>query len=206
MYSQYHEDDLIIRELADMKQPGRLLDIGAWDPKIFSNSRALIQHGWSAVLVEPSPEPLKNLIKEYSNRADVRVVSGLVVPDETYPLVRMHITDDATSTSNEANYDLWKGTCNFLGDMWAAAIPVSRLIPWGPYEFVNIDAEGDSVQIAIAYLQQLAKRPGLLPRVLPRVMCVEYDKQLAEVVEFAGKYGFGVIHMNGTNVILRRGE
>ena len=62
MYSQNDEEKIILDLLKD--QPvGRLLDIGAFDGKTFSNSLALFEKGWSGVVVEPNPESLVALIK-----------------------------------------------------------------------------------------------------------------------------------------------
>lgn len=51
-YSQNREQAVILRNLAGIN--GTLLDIGANDGITFSNTRALVELGWSGVLVEPS--------------------------------------------------------------------------------------------------------------------------------------------------------
>lgn len=51
MYSQNDEEAIIMRYFAN--RTGRLLDIGAADGMTNSNSLALIERGWRAVLVEP---------------------------------------------------------------------------------------------------------------------------------------------------------
>ena len=55
-YSQAAEQPHILKAF-EGRPPGRLLDIGAWNPFTFSHSRALIEMGWFGVLVEPSPGP-----------------------------------------------------------------------------------------------------------------------------------------------------
>lgn len=62
-----------------IKPMGRLLEIGAFDAFAMSNSRALIELGWSAVLFEPSPGPLRALVKEYGNNPKVEVVAAAVI-------------------------------------------------------------------------------------------------------------------------------
>ena len=69
-YSQYGEDRAIVELFGD--HVGRFLDIGAWHPTVFSNTRALFERGWSGVMVEPSPCPfLKPEIHEAMRVASV---------------------------------------------------------------------------------------------------------------------------------------
>lgn len=49
----------------------RLLDIGAWHPTDKSNSRALIELGWQAVLIEPTPGNMINMLRCCSACGDV---------------------------------------------------------------------------------------------------------------------------------------
>ena len=58
LYSQNNEQTYILEAFAE-KSDGRFLDIGAYDAKLLSNTRALYERGWSGVMVEPSPGPMK---------------------------------------------------------------------------------------------------------------------------------------------------
>ena len=70
-YSQYGEDLIILGAFAGRTEPGTLLDIGAWHPTIFSNTRALIELGWAGVIIEPSPGPFINLMRACVKCGDV---------------------------------------------------------------------------------------------------------------------------------------
>ena len=52
MHSQYDEDDLIFEHIP-RKNTGLYVDIGAGDPKVFSNTYMLYQLGWRGIVVEP---------------------------------------------------------------------------------------------------------------------------------------------------------
>ena len=58
MYSQNDEDEVILnwfqKKCESKEKPFSLLDIGAHDGKIFSNSLLFIENGWEAHLLEPS--------------------------------------------------------------------------------------------------------------------------------------------------------
>lgn len=58
-YSQYGEGKIINEYFSG--QTGTLLSIGENDGKTFSNALGLIEAGWSAHLVEPSPEAFKKM-------------------------------------------------------------------------------------------------------------------------------------------------
>ena len=55
-YSQYGEDK-IISEFIKNSYIGNILDIGANDGKIISNSLHFIENGWGATLIEAAPIP-----------------------------------------------------------------------------------------------------------------------------------------------------
>lgn len=199
-YSQYGED-LIIAEIFSRINGGtfRLLDIGAWDPVEKSNSRLLIVNGWSAVLIEPSPTPLRNLIGAYGPRFTRAVSQEIVVVGAavglTSGMVRMAITDDAVSTSVEAVATLWKDAGGYVGHAYFPVITLKDIFNQfgGPFDFVNIDAEGLSVELAIEYL----KMEGF-----PKVMCVEHDNRSVELMAVATQRGYSARELNGTNIIL----
>ncbi len=56
-YTQNNEEQIFIDYFKN-QNPSELcvLDIGANDGKTFSNSLRLIELGWSAILIEPSPK------------------------------------------------------------------------------------------------------------------------------------------------------
>ena len=70
MSSQYNEEEIILKELGE-SAAGSFLDIGAWHPTIFSNTRCLIERGWHGVIVEPSPGPFMNLLRACVKCGDV---------------------------------------------------------------------------------------------------------------------------------------
>lgn len=192
-YSQYGEDIKIAELLREVKV-GRLLDIGAWDPKIFSNSRALIEAGWEAILIEPSPVPLRALVAAYQGNEQVTVIGAAVVADER-PLIRLRLSDDAVSSSDPAVQATWSKQGGYYGWVLAATVSIAELLNQfgGDCAFVSIDAEGASVDLALAYL-------AAGPR--PRVMCVEHDGRLVEFLTMVGEYDYRAELTNSTNVVI----
>lgn len=199
-YSQYGEDVIIAEIFSRINGgPFRLLDIGAWDPIEKSNSRLLIEKGWSAVLIEPSPTPLRNLIAAYGPRFTLKPAQNIVIVGAAVGLqsgmVRMAITDDAVSTSSFDVEKLWQEKGGYVGHAYFPVITLNDIFNHcgGNYDFVNIDAEGLSVDLAIEYLKTEA---------FPRVICVEHDNRIVELSQAAQARAYSVRHTNGTNLIL----
>lgn len=195
-YSQFGEDKVIARLLGNTK--ARLLDIGAWHPKTFSNSRLLIEAGWSAVLVEFSPAPVRALVQEYGNRDDVQVLQAAMSLDGNGAFGKFDVSDDGLSTADPATRRKWDKEGGYFGHLWVPQLTFEWLFFQfgGGFEFVSIDTEGTSVNLAIQLLVKHAQRPA--------VLCVEHDDRILELQVTAQNAGYRIAYANGTNVILAR--
>lgn len=74
MYAQYGEEDFL-NKIFPNKKNGLVVDIGAADGIRFSNSRYLIELGWSAILVEPNRNNFEKLQKLYHNTDNVKLIN-----------------------------------------------------------------------------------------------------------------------------------
>ena len=96
-YSQRGEDEVIVKVCQDAPRK-RFLDIGAFHPLKFSNTRALYEMGWGGVMIEPSPGPLRDLLSAYGLLpSDMKVVSALVGDEPG--IVPIEVSDDGVSTT-----------------------------------------------------------------------------------------------------------
>lgn len=195
-YSQFGEDKIVAKLFADKNfGEGNLLEIGAWDPECFSNSRLLIEQGWKAVLVEPSPIPLSRLVTHYGGEESKVTVIQAAVTIEDLPVHRFKLSDDSVSSDRAENLHKWSSVAKYLGWCWCATITLEDIWnQFGGFDFVSIDTEGNSVDIAMKYLA----------RTQPLVMMVEHDDRVVELQAFAQKWGYKTVHTNGTNVILSK--
>src|ERR1700683_5262801 len=80
-YSQYGEQAAILAAFAPTPKEGvvivqeaRFLDIGAYHPTDKSNTRALFELGWSGVMIEPAPGPMRSLLAEYGNEPRIALI------------------------------------------------------------------------------------------------------------------------------------
>lgn len=192
-YSQNSEEQYILEACAAIEN-GRALDIGAWDPLIFSNSRALIERGWSAVLVEPSPRPLEGLLREYGAKTNIRIVSACVGLEDA--LAEMQISADAVSTVSEEVAGRWSKAGAYYGRMFVPQITLPRIFnQFGGFDFVNIDAEGGSAALFIELMNT---------EMLPQCVCVEHDSRYVEVGQAAARRGYTQTYVSQENCVFRR--
>jgi FkbM family methyltransferase len=190
-HSQNEEERFIADACSDLT--GRFLDIGAYDPYEFSNTRALIELGWSGVMVEPSPRPFRNLEAVYRGSSRVQLIRAAVVLDDV-PRVEMYLTDDMLSTTEMTNYKRWADHAQFDGQGWVPAITLERIYAeHGEFDFVSIDTEGTSVDL-LKRLLAMGKRP--------KCICVEYDDRAQEVIAAASACGYSVVYTSGENMVL----
>jgi len=202
-YSQHGEQQYILEALRPIICPegtgkpqlGRLLDIGAWNAKTFSNSRALIELGWSAVLFEPSPGPLRGLVEEYGKNPRVEVVGAAVTLGGG--MLKLRCTDDALSAdvNNAEHFKTWAGY-GFYGDMWTNSVSLAAVFAnWGDVDFVSLDTEGSSVAL-FSEMVRLKKKP--------RCVVVEHENQWEFLKEAAQHGGYRLVSPpeGSVNVVL----
>lgn len=197
IYSQNNEQEVL---LSILPKTGRFLDIGAFHPTQLSNTRALYEMGWSGVMVEPSPGPMLSLLREYGNDERIKLIQAAVEAVDSHfaGLTQLHVTDDAVSTSSESVRRTWERDGGYYGRVLVPIMSVKNLeLTFGPFDFIDIDAEGQSADIFKAMLGIGSCRPICF--------CVEHDSREAEITKAAAKTGYSVAAANGENIIFRRG-
>lgn len=207
MYSQNHEETYILNKFSD-KTNGVFLDIGAFDGRWASNSLSLAERGWSGICVEGSPFSFSKLFAEHKDRNNVLLLNAIVVPDTK---IEQRITkfwespNIADSTINQENYDKWKDKIQSCGhgsfkEMFVPKISFEEILNWAKsfystIDFVSIDVEGGSTDLALNY------DPDLFGTTM---MCIEHDGRQNEILQYYGKKGFFLVHLNTENIILSR--
>lgn len=203
-YSQYVEQARILKALGFLGKewpefkPGRFLDIGAWDAKSFSNTRALFELGWEGVMVEPSPGPMRKLLEEYGKHDRITLIQALVGLNSGLQTLR--VTDDALSTTNAEQAKQWTDHgYPYLGNLIVPQISIRDLLRMHePFDFINIDTEGSSVDLLIGGVLAYEFRFGL-----PRCICVEHDGEQDSIRLCAADRGYRTEDL-GINMLLWR--
>jgi FkbM family methyltransferase len=189
-YSQ-HGEDLEIFKL--LPATGRFLDIGAYRPKELSNTRLLYEAGWTGVMFEPSPENMNYLLDEYGYDDRITLVQALVGVNAGVSV--LEVSNGPVSTTNAAVRALWATDGHYRGRVQVPCLSVENVTDrYGYFDFVNIDAEGESVDLFDRFMAQEHR---------PAVFCVEHDGKVVGIERLAARKGYRRVLLNETNIVFR---
>ena len=194
MYSQNREEEIILRVVAK-REPGYVLDVGAHDGRTNSNSLALIERGWKAILVEPSPFAFAKLLDLHGQNPRVTLVNA-TVGTERRCVKFYECQGDQYSTTREDMAKLWETRGIKYRSYWVSQITVSELINeiGCGADILSIDCEGVSFDI-------LTSIPSAWS---PSVIVVEHDSRAIEITGWAAAKGYEVIGLNAENLLLMK--
>ena len=196
-YSQNNEENVLLKYFGDFT--GTLLDIGANDGKTFSNSLRLIELGWRAFLIEPSPTAFAKLEDLHYNNTDVDYLNcaiGSASGEADYFDMGQHINQGDSSllsTLVATEMTRWVGT-----KFTRSKVPVITFaemcekLQEDEFDFITIDAEGMDIEI----LKQIDLTHT-------RCVCIEYNNKPIDLAIIRGivPERFKQIHINLENVI-----
>lgn len=189
-YSQSGEQAVI---LAHCGEPGVFLDIGANDGVTFSNTRALVDLGWSGVYVEPGTAALA---KFRQNLPDARAYQ--VAVSDADGTASFHESDEASRHMLSSLVDEQKKKWSYFGfaTFEVETVTVETLLKrtgLTRIDFLSIDAEGSDLVIF---------RQFDLSALGVRLVCVEHNGQgLTDFDAHAHSHGLRRIFNNAANCI-----
>ena len=197
-YSQSGEQPHILEAFGD--KVGRFLDIGACDGKLGSNSLALVERGWSGVLVEASPRAFLKLQELHGNNPKLVLINAAVGLNTVLsPFWDGPGPALGYATTEGKNRAKWEHHCSFQNPFYLVTVSLHRLLsmvdPSNPFDFVSIDTEGTSTDLFVAY-------PFREP--YPKVVCVEHDERIPECLAVAKSYQYREVARNPQNLVLVR--
>jgi FkbM family methyltransferase len=197
-YSQNDEQAVITAYFGS--QIGRFLDIGAYDGVRLSNSRALLEHGWTGTLVEPSPIVFTQLMANTVDYADkVTLVNAAITTTESEPVAFYDSMGDAISTTDPQHLVKWKSHQNWRAFFVMPIRAQQFCMKFGfDYDFVSIDVEGQNYNLLRSL--PLANFDKL------RMICIEYDDKAPQITEWITGLGMGfiLVHRNAENLIFAK--
>jgi FkbM family methyltransferase len=206
MYSQNAEEKIILDYFRTYPEnfTGILLDIGANDGKTFSNSLALIERGWKAILIEPDIEAFEKLLALHEGNQSV-VCYNIAIANQDgevdFYKSGTHLDKgDAglLSTLSEINYDKWKSTTEFeiVKAKTVCFSTFMEICPEKKFDFITIDAEGMDWNIVS---QMDLNKLGC------SLICLEHNGEKIKMFnDYFKAYGLSLIHGNAENLIYGR--
>lgn len=199
MYSQNNEEKIINDYFGDFR--GHLLDLGANDGETFSNSLRAIQRGWSADLVEASPDTFECLEKCHKGNNDVKChniavsnVDGKIKFWESGSILGGN-DKSLVSTCNPKELLRWPNVD--FKEITVPSLSFAGLLNQTKstkFELITIDIEGvDWIVLTQMNLNELGCK----------MIIVETNgKDTLKYVEYCKQFGFQTISTNAENLIM----
>jgi FkbM family methyltransferase len=193
-YHSQHDEERYILEFFKDQPAGTFLDVGAFNGVTLSNTYCLVRKGWHGVAVEPGPRAFVQLLANYEDYP-VRLVNAAITLDGRLVQFR---DGEVYSTLSERNYHRWKSFAHWTQPFY---IPTLSLKNFGDtfgwdYDFISIDAEGESLVLALALPLKQCERVKML--------CIEHDGHEHELIEYFRPFSFRRLAYNAENLILVR--
>jgi FkbM family methyltransferase len=202
-YSQREEEIVITNYFEGFT--GTLLDLGSNNGIIFSNSRALIEKGWSGCLVEPCQKTFTELVinnakypKAWCRNVAIGTFNGHADFYESGSLINGH-DHSLVSTLKAEETERWKkvnGPDQHAVEYRKTKVHVvdwktfHRSAPHKQFDFITIDIEGMELEV----LRQMN-----LVDLGCKLICIEYNNKNQE--EFDSLIPFPLVYKNRTNLI-----
>jgi FkbM family methyltransferase len=214
-YSQNNEQQIILNYFANHKPHTKaMLDVGAFDGEIFSNTRALMQSdsGWTGVFAEPSSFCFAKLLKLYEQEPRrVKMLNAAVVSEnklQENSLLTFYDFPNSTVSSIAENHTKKYGyeEKNEAGDIikpykiYIGQIGLKYILEtFGPFDFINIDVEGQSAELAL--------QDWFNPRhYMCKLLCIEHDGKQDLIANKFAEFGYKTFGLNAENIIIGLNE
>jgi len=184
-YSRWGEQAAILGFFGD-REPGRFLDLGAFDGVTESNTRALVERQWAGLCVEANPANFQRLLAGLGQYPKVQALCGAIAPTEAPS--RFHESVHAECGTCAAGHRLGKELRRsfYVGSVTAVQIALAF---GADFDFVSLDVEGVDLEVL----------PTLGPLLrATRLLCIEIVKPnepfdpayKAEMLRVAALLGF----------------
>lgn len=184
---------------------GTLLSIGENNGKTFSNALRLIELGWRAVLVEPSPVAFKKLLELHKDNPKVECYDWAV--GTTDGEVILH--ESAHHLKDKSDYALLSTLNLNETTRWEFVsfkpVPVHcvtyktllRETKFTSFDFITVDCEG----LDTVVLKQI-------DLTLVKLLCIEFnsiESARREIMAYCSLYGMkNIIYENAENLLIAR--
>ena len=201
---QYNEETIVQAYLKRAKKhTGLVVEVGAADGITGSNSRFLIQQGWSAVLIEPNPTNYDKLQKLYDGNLSVQLHNKACFSEARGKIPFYCDTYDGhgqISTMDQVFRDKWDKVYNAkYVEVMIDCVTLADILQQSrcqDIDFLSVDCEGVDLEV-LKGMDWKAHAVGLV--------CVEFqeDKQ-CEVDDFMKSVGYSRTSRTVGNIFYER--
>ena len=197
MYTQKDEEKYIT-DYFKGNSKGRFLDFGAFEPFTFSNTRKLYEKGWKGIYLEPAIIKFEKFVLEYGQDKEMVLINKAV---STYDgEITFYNCNDGPSTTQVSHMEKWMDRISDWKKETVPCISINTLLDQYAREidFLNIDVEGTNYELLKAI------DPKYFRKI--KMICVEHDDHVEEILDILTSNGFKAIHYNVENLIFVKGS
>lgn len=201
-FAQSGEDIIADLELGKIKK-GLYIDVGAFHPKLFSNTYLFYKRGWSGLCIEPRPEAREWFLKVRSRDMFV----GLGVGGEKNVLEYFMFNDSAANTflPKQAEKNIKEAKRKLLRKINVAVMPLKDILSANGMEgkiidLMSVDVEGMDLEV-LASNDWNKFRPKLI---ICEDLGFDFMKpKTSEVVKFLMELGYRLVAKTPYSLILK---
>jgi len=200
-YSQMRED-LVIDKLLGYKKNGFYVDVGAYDPHKFSNTKRFYLKGWTGINIEPNPKKHSKFLKKREN--DINLNIGIDENNGTATFYEFFPAVSSTFSKDEAKKYLEQG-CKLLNKIESKTRTLETVLKrhanGKKIDFMTIDTEGLEMEVL---------KGNKWSEYRPKIICIEsvernisLDKQsnIDAQEKFLSNIGYKKYYQNSINSI-----
>lgn len=205
-YSQRGED-LVIDRLSGYKKRGFYVDVGAYDPDRFSNTKRFYLKGWKGINIEPNTSNYKSFLRE--RERDINLNSG--IGNHNTKLNFYQFIPDTLSTFSQKEAGKYQkqgyklvGTTKVLVRRLKTIFEQYR--PHNKIDFVSIDTEGYEIEVL---------KSNDWTKYKPTLICIESiehavknkkSRPIKNIDNFLIEKGYKKVFDNNQNSIYKYGK
>lgn len=186
-------EDLIIDQLLGYKKKGFYVDIGAYDPTRFSNTKRFYMRGWRGMNIDPNLMLIKKFERE--RIGDINLNIGISKKNDRVTFYEFFPSTLSTFSDKEAKKYISEGfklTSKKKILVRALASILDKYCKSKNVDFLSVDTEGMDLEV-------LESNDWM--RYRPHVICVENHGNEKRILNFLKKHGYELIYNNGLNSI-----
>lgn len=198
MYSQNDEEKYITEYFHNFNngRGGKFIEIGAFHPTTFSNTRALFERGWTGVMVEPSPTCMANIKAVYANEPRIQLLQVAITHEDGYTKF-YESGGDAVGTTEVQHKEKWeKGSNVQFSEIQVQTMSMAKLIALygADVDFINIDVESNNLMLFNLLPNDFLHRL--------KMICIEHDGYHQSIIQKLTSFGFKQLLLNNENLIM----
>jgi len=190
VFSQYREE-YFLEEFFKGKENGFLVDVGAADGLLYSNSRhLLLNKKWRGILIEPHPFFFSNLVNLYQNNTNVKLLN--IAAFKTEGTMPFYICGDSPA-----------GQCSTLSEDFKEKVISRYSTPYDKtinietkplknilenvehIDFLSIDCEGVDLDVVCS---------NDWDNIRPSLVCIEHSMTKSTLWELMKVYDYHLVH------------